>query len=621
MSPMDLNPKDTVPIEKRGPHSVCRRCGSKVDPATGRCTDKACGLIQRHDISQSDRDTSPRTADASPTRQRGTAYQKPMDVPATTPQYVCPNCGTSASTAQGRCPNQRGCGYSGFMKRIDIQQLTTGIESTATSTTSAPVGYPPTAKDFLAGIEKTPAAVESPMPTKRSPLLEDIEREGAKGRGFPKREKQEKRSKRRTDFESIDWHIPSIRRFVKPALAGLLLLVIAASLVFVVVRLIIPPVSQFIAKTTSTAPAPVAPTPIPPYTPPDSYTLSIAINPPEGGSVPGFAEGNPYAPDTEITLTAEPAPGYTFDRWEGDISGTSSSATIIVVVDSNKNINAYFVDTAKPVISPDVLVTDITDLSATVIWATSEVTTGYVKYGVTEVLEKTTDSTSGQAENHIATLRGLSPNTRYYLQIWSLDLSGNEAYSEIDNFRTGHTIATGDQVGTRAPGFTLQSYEDNRNSDSPNNPSSPYWKETISLSDFRGKTVIVNFWSTYCGACLLEFPIIRELYQIEANMNTSDDLAVITVCTDDPSAGIRRIPGIEDKFSGQIGRFLFPILLDKEQKEQRIINKEILIQEGKYNLHEVPTTMFIGKDGIIAYVKIGAFETKDEVLSILNRSL
>jgi uncharacterized repeat protein (TIGR02543 family) len=69
------------------------------------------------------------------------------------------------------------------------------------------------------------------------------------------------------------------------------------------------------------------------------YTLTVTINPMEGGSI--SIAGGTYDAGSVITITATPAVGYIFDHWEGDITGTD--ATITVAMNGNKNITAVFV--------------------------------------------------------------------------------------------------------------------------------------------------------------------------------------------------------------------------------------------------------------------------------------
>lgn len=49
-------------------------------------------------------------------------------------------------------------------------------------------------------------------------------------------------------------------------------------------------------------------------------------------------------------------------------------------------------------------------------------------------------------------------------------------------------------------------------------------RETIRLSDLRGKTVILNFWATWCGPCLKKMPEIVALYD-----RTKDNPTIVLI--------------------------------------------------------------------------------------------
>ena len=53
--------------------------------------------------------------------------------------------------------------------------------------------------------------------------------------------------------------------------------------------------------------------------------------------------------------------------------------------------------------------------------------------------------------------------------------------------------------------------------------------QTVSLDDFRGKTILVNYWATWCPPCLVELPSIAELETHFANKN----FEVIAISVDD----------------------------------------------------------------------------------------
>ena len=74
---------------------------------------------------------------------------------------------------------------------------------------------------------------------------------------------------------------------------------------------------------------------------PSEYKLSASSNPDAGGTI-SPASGK-YQKEVGVDVTATPASGYRFDHWEGGASGTAP--TVHLVMDSNKNLIAYFTKT------------------------------------------------------------------------------------------------------------------------------------------------------------------------------------------------------------------------------------------------------------------------------------
>jgi peroxiredoxin len=148
------------------------------------------------------------------------------------------------------------------------------------------------------------------------------------------------------------------------------------------------------------------------------------------------------------------------------------------------------------------------------------------------------------------------------------------------------TVKVGTDIGNLAPDFTLKTISG----------------ESITLSDLRGKKVMLNFWATYCGACIVGFPLTRETYVKHGN--NSGDIAVITVCID---ARVDRIKAIENKYGDKYGPLDFPILLDEQTKTK-----------NDYHIWAVPTTFFIDSQGIIKQMKPGRFQSQQEIEDMLK---
>lgn len=83
----------------------------------------------------------------------------------------------------------------------------------------------------------------------------------------------------------------------------------------------------------------------------ETYTLTTHISPSGAGSI--SPSGGEYESGVQVTLRASPAGGYTFDHWSGDASSTS--AVIVITIDSDKDITACFEEEPPATFGPIVI--------------------------------------------------------------------------------------------------------------------------------------------------------------------------------------------------------------------------------------------------------------------------
>jgi cytochrome c biogenesis protein CcmG, thiol:disulfide interchange protein DsbE len=107
---------------------------------------------------------------------------------------------------------------------------------------------------------------------------------------------------------------------------------------------------------------------------------------------------------------------------------------------------------------------------------------------------------------------------------------------------------------------------------------------TLTLSNFRGKAVIVNFWATWCPPCRAEMPAMQRLYE-EFRQQGLEILAVNSTQSDTIAA--------VNQFITDFG-LTFPVLLDE------FGNTGVL-----YQIEALPTTFFINREGVIEEIVYG----------------
>ncbi len=124
----------------------------------------------------------------------------------------------------------------------------------------------------------------------------------------------------------------------------------------------------------------------------------------------------------------------------------------------------------------------------------------------------------------------------------------------------------------------------------------------VSLADFKGKVVLINFWATWCGPCKAEMPSLNNLYAAFKN----EGFVVLAVSLDPSEKPVR-------SFVAEKG-LAFPVLMDPE--------KEVYFD--LYAAFAMPTSFLIDRKGMIAEKFIGervwdSPEIKDKVVRVLRK--
>lgn len=139
------------------------------------------------------------------------------------------------------------------------------------------------------------------------------------------------------------------------------------------------------------------------------------------------------------------------------------------------------------------------------------------------------------------------------------------------------------EIGAKVPSFTLPDMKG----------------EKVSLADFKGQVVILNFWATWCPPCRHEMP---EFNKMDAELKKSGEAVLLAVNLTD---GRRETKSKVAQFL-ESNKYGFRVLLDSEGEAADI-----------FSIRGIPTTIVIDRDGVMREQIVGA-TTRDRVMSVVK---
>ena len=137
--------------------------------------------------------------------------------------------------------------------------------------------------------------------------------------------------------------------------------------------------------------------------------------------------------------------------------------------------------------------------------------------------------------------------------------------------------------GKKAPAFTLKTLDGRK----------------VSLADYKGKAVLINFWATWCAPCKLEMPWFVDLHKQYAPQG----FEILGVSEDDT-----KDRGEITKFTKKIG-VNYPVLLGDDTASKAYGGVEFL-----------PTSYYVGRDGKVIEETAG-LASRDEIEANIKKAL
>jgi peroxiredoxin len=152
-------------------------------------------------------------------------------------------------------------------------------------------------------------------------------------------------------------------------------------------------------------------------------------------------------------------------------------------------------------------------------------------------------------------------------QVYNDWLDAQRATANIKTYLNGEAQTPPALIGQPAPDFTLTTPDG----------------QPVSLSDYAGQVVLVNFWATWCPSCITEMPEYEQVYQYYGQ----GDFVVLAVNLQEGQEQVAQ-------YANGLG-LTFPVLLDRDGN----------VTTRQYQVIGMPASFIIDREGKIFYRHFG----------------
>ena len=133
--------------------------------------------------------------------------------------------------------------------------------------------------------------------------------------------------------------------------------------------------------------------------------------------------------------------------------------------------------------------------------------------------------------------------------------------------------------------------------------------ETHTLSDYKGKTVFLNFWATWCGPCQMEMPHIQKVF--EDYGRNQEDVIILGIANPKSDEYPRSVDGTQEEIEEFLTSrgYTYPTVMDVDGS-----------MFYAYGVSSYPTTFMIDINGNV-YGYVPGSLTEDMVRNIIEMTI